>query len=72
MTTGIKVGDLVLISAAGNIKPPANSMRGVVMSKIDESWFRVYSSYWTSLGEKTNIQDFPETMLKKVYENEGG
>ena len=67
----IEVGDLVWILANSHSNPFAGpndmTIKGVVMSQLDESWYRVYSSYRTSAGEKTNIQDFPSSMLSKVY-----
>ena len=70
MKTTIENGDLVWIVPDAHGAPDQLSVRGVVMSTIDENWFRVYSSYWTSVGEKTSIQDFPSHMLKKiVYED---
>ena len=69
--TGIEVGDLVWITSSEHMSRLKREItKGIVLSKIDDSWFRVYSSYWTSVGEKTNIQDFPAQMLKRVHKNE--
>ena len=70
MTTTIKKGDLVWITANDHSPVPDKALFGVVMNKIDENWFRIYSSYWTSCGEKTNIQDFPSQMLRRVSPDE--
>ena len=72
MTTAIKPGDLVWIVSDFYTRPNSSSVKGEILFKIDENWFRVYSSYWTSTGEKTDIQDLQSQMLRRIYEDESG
>ena len=65
--TEIKKGDLVWILANPQTDPHKMTLRGVVLNTIDGGWCRVFSSYWTSAGERTSIKDFPESMLKRIY-----
>jgi hypothetical protein len=72
VTTVIKTGDHVWILSDFFVRPASSSIRGEVLSKIDENWFRIYSSHQTIEGEKTNIQDLPSEMLRRVYDDESG
>ena len=63
---GLKIGELVFI--ATTTMPPRGSSeyatRGIVMSKIEPDWYRVYMSW----GDKSRIAEFPEHMLEKIEE----
>jgi len=65
MTT-INKGDLVWIDHCFSKSSSTQPTKGEVVSKIDDNWFRIYSSYQTDTGLKTNIQDFPSQMLRKI------
>ena len=57
-------GDLVWITddASKLVRDELIATKGIVLSKIDTDWFRVYMSW----NKKTRIADFPKHMLKKI------
>ncbi len=75
MVTKFKPGDLVWITAGLKANPVEGldyALRGVIMSKIGEDWFRIYSTYHSHAGEvRTKIQDLPDHMLKRIYADGG-
>ena len=61
---GLKIRELVFITPT--TMPPRSrneyATQGVIMSKIEPDWYRVYMSW----GDRTRIAEFPGHMLKKV------
>lgn len=60
----VKVGDLVLIKAGSEkfVRNEKIATRGIVLSQIDDDWFRIYISW----SNKTRTIDLPSWMLENI------
>jgi hypothetical protein len=64
LTDNIQIGDLVYVISPKQEKPFPNQTRGVVFSKTEDGWFKIYVTW----NNQKRVQSFPNWMLKKVLD----